>query len=123
VTTLITVGNWRGPDEPEWPDVRDFVDPEWDAGERAIVSDYLRRGFVVRGFRGHSECRFCSVPNGSLELTDGTYLWPEGLSHYVSEHDVRLPQPVLEHITSTLERFRGAQPDDSWWLGHSDWEL
>ena len=40
-------------------------------------------------------CRFCGAANGSAELTDGEhFVWPEGLAHYVSDHDVCLPDAV-----------------------------
>jgi hypothetical protein len=36
------------------------------------------------------------VLNGCAELTDGTHLvWPEGLAHYVEEHNVRLPDEII----------------------------
>jgi len=51
---------------------------------------------------GHSHCRFdeCSVPDqqmGSRDLTDGTWVWPEGLAHYVEAHEVSLPEAFVEH--------------------------
>jgi hypothetical protein len=32
---------------------------------------------------------------GSRDLTDGVWVWPEGLAHYVEEHDVMLPDAFL----------------------------
>lgn len=34
----------------------------------------------------------------TLERTDGVYVWPSGLVHYVRDHDVRLPECFVEHI-------------------------
>jgi hypothetical protein len=34
-----------------------------------------------------------------VERTDGFFLWPEGLAHYVRDHSVRLPDEVISHIT------------------------
>jgi hypothetical protein len=35
---------------------------------------------------------------GTQELTDGVWLFPEGLVHYVRHHAVRPPEPFLEHL-------------------------
>jgi hypothetical protein len=59
----------------------------------------------------------CGVANGSAEFTDGTYVWPEGLAHYVDEHHVRLPEAVLEHIRRRWdELLEESIVDDEWWL-------
>ena len=52
------------------------------------------------GPRGTSWCRVCGKANGSAEHTDGVYLWPKGLAHYVCEHGVRPPVSVIRHILS-----------------------
>src|SRR5262249_34367885 len=50
--------------------------------------------------RGTSWCRFlCDGGNGCCELSDGCWIWPEGLSHYVRDHHVRLPG---EFITDAM---------------------
>jgi len=84
----------------QWPDVTLLVDPNWREDERRRVGDYLQRGTRVNQQGGLSECRFCERHNGSAELTDGVYCWPEGLAHYVSEHDVRLPEEFVGHALS-----------------------
>ena len=49
-------------------------------------ADDLRRGFVARSFLGQSKCRICGrLVAFACELSDGTFIWPEGLSHYVLE--------------------------------------
>jgi hypothetical protein len=42
----------------------------------------------------------CGQQNGSRELGDAFYLWPEGLAHYVTDHDVRLPDEFVVHVAS-----------------------
>jgi hypothetical protein len=73
--------------------VSDFVDNSWHESERMNVASYLERGLVTCAFAGLSPCRFCGTGNGSAELTDGVYLWPEGLPHYIREHGVRPRRP------------------------------
>ena len=63
--------------------------PEDRGEEREVCVN----GLVLRGFAvGPAES------NGAGEFSDGVYVWPEGLSHYVREHSVRLPEMVVRHI-------------------------
>lgn len=38
------------------------------------------------------------VQLGRSVLTDGVYVWPEDLIHYVDEHNVKLPWAFIEHV-------------------------
>jgi hypothetical protein len=100
-----------------------MVDGTWDEGvafrdaalDRDDVADHLERGFAARAYMGLSPCRLCPQTNGALELTDGTFLWPEGLSHYVRHHAVRLPDTFLQHVISVRDALEAATADESWW--------
>jgi hypothetical protein len=103
VVRVELIGYWRSALEPGWPDPRDFVDATWDESEREAVATYLRRGgFEPWAQCGVSWCRFCGADNGSSERSDGVYLWPEGLAHYIRRHNVRLPATVIEHLLCAL---------------------
>ncbi|RRD04749.1 hypothetical protein EII34_09425 [Arachnia propionica] len=113
---LILIGYWDGPlASPGWPTVEDFVDSNWDAEERELVADHLQTGMIVRRYMGYSPCRFCGRNNGSLELTDGHFVWPEGLAHYVLEHDVRLPERFVRHVLDMIDTLESAEHDEDWW--------
>lgn len=112
---LILIGYWRGPGAPELPDPRDFVDPSWGRYDRRRVQQYLEGGMVARVYRGMSSCRFCGELVGHREQTDGTYLWPEGLAHYVAEHDVRLPAEFVCHALGTAHDLEHRDVDTTWW--------
>lgn len=116
-TKLIVIGYWDGPDTSgPWPDVQRFIDPTWDEDERDFIADYLRMGFVSRAYMGYSICRVCGKrDNGDLELTDGTYVWPDGLVHYVIEHDVRLPGWFVSHAHDTIDAFEEADRSTDQW--------
>ena len=116
---VILIGYWRSDTETQWPDPRDFVDASWDQQERNMVVDHLMTAESPWISMGNSTCRFCQQPNGSLEQTDGAYLWPQGLAHYLLKHAVRLPEPFVEHVRSRQAE-READPfagDSSWWKG------
>lgn len=68
------------------------------------VAEYLDRGRVHEQYRGISWCRVCgdhSAHMGSADLTDGVWLWPEGLSHYVRHHSVVLPESFITHALAS----------------------
>lgn len=84
------------------PDPRDFVDPAWDPTERDRVIFYLRSGKRLTSYFGYSTCRFkCGIDDrdmGDADLTDGTYVWPEGFAHYLDRHHVRPPEVFVQHV-------------------------
>jgi hypothetical protein len=103
--TLILIGHWHSEQEPEWPDPGRFVDFGWDTTLRARVADYLDSGDVLAAAGGASWCRFhCRGHShwgvGNLIRTDWHFAWPSGLTHYVREHGVRLPDQVSDHVLS-----------------------
>jgi hypothetical protein len=63
------------------------------------VVHYLRNGIHADLWMGCSYCRLrCGVPDsemGSFDLTDGLWLWPEGLAHYVEAHGLPLPEEFI----------------------------
>jgi len=42
----------------------------------------------VSHMRGFSTCRLCGTINGSAQYDWNGWVWPEGLLHYIQEHDV-----------------------------------
>lgn len=110
------IGYWYSQDDPDWPDVRSFIDADWDAAERDGVIAYLTADiWASYRYGGDSRCRMCGEPNGSAEPTDGTFRWPEGLAHYLAEHDVRLPQLFVDHA---LGRTNAPDVGKGWWMDH-----
>lgn len=100
----IQIGFWRDTQSVlDWsglPDPRERVDPNWSLGEREAIAAYLDSGKTFESWMGMSYCRFdCGVfLTGNRDLTDGTYVWPEDLSHYIRVHSVRLPKEFLDHV-------------------------
>lgn len=93
---------FRRPSESEFPDPRWLVGPDRDPTDRERIVAYLRAGHLYAQWRGLSCCRFrCRIDSsamGSRCLTDGAWVWPEGLAHYVEAHSVRLPEEFIRSI-------------------------
>jgi hypothetical protein len=128
--TLTLIGYWLGDGAPDWPSVDSFVDTNWSTHERRAVNEWLESGVEIRQFRGYSYCRLCRARNGSSEVSDGMFLWPIGLSHYVREHHVRLPGPVVARALQRpdvdrhrLEALDGdVEVEMEWWRNQRpDW--
>ena len=117
---LILIGYWRSRQEPFWPDPARFVDPDWPASKRTAILDYLNSFEPSGFFFGFSWCRFrCEQQHvGSAEFNDGFWRWPEGLAHYVREHQVRLPDEFVDYA---LDRRIPEIADEFWWQEQKGW--
>ncbi len=111
-SNLKHIGYWASSGDPEadayfqkglelpWPE--DFIWSNWNEDVRAVVSEHLKNGKPVAQWRGSSACRFgCDLNNGYQDLSDGTYVWPEGFAHYVEAHNVKPPQEFIRHVYAT----------------------
>ncbi|WP_123955444.1 hypothetical protein [Frondihabitans sp. 762G35] len=114
---LIAVGYWRNANRLDLLDVGASVNAALTTSDAEDTANYLSRGFVARAWMGRSTCRICGATNGSLDLSDGIYVWPEGLAHYVPEHKVQLPNQFLTHLESQSEALEKRVIDESWWSG------
>ena len=133
---LIAIGYWAGKENTTLPLPENFQDEEWNAAERQMVIDYLRRASPVIGYMGLSWCRFkCGEINmGACDLSDGVYCWPEGLAHYLEKHTVRLPEKFVEHARknqhasplpkwdSNAELLALVALDFDWWKSLRGWK-
>lgn len=93
------IGYWSEDCNPQ-----DFVDPSWDKNQRNAILVHLNNGKSLYRWRGISRCRFCNQRNGSQCMTDGTYVWPSGFAHYISEHGVKPALEFIQHIIPALPK-------------------
>jgi len=106
---LKAIGFWRDDTgvfaecpRPQW-----LVRAGWRVAERERISGYIRGSFAYVTFCGWSTCRFgCAAGerNGCSQLTDGEWMWPEGLAHYVECHNVMLPEEFVESMRTNQWR-------------------
>ena len=99
---LKLLGYWHSSHTDALPHPQSLVDPSWERLRRGQIVAYLKNGMRHRQYLGLSYCRFqCGQRGlGSADLTDGTWVWPEGLSHYVDVHSVRLPDEFVQHAAA-----------------------
>ena len=113
--SLIRIGYWREnprPGDPfDWirqffladlPRAQDCVDASWSSSsEQPVVLAYLKAGRVHERYMGWSDCRICGCMNGTTDLTDGVFVWPDGLAHYVEAHSLKPDSVFIEHVLRT----------------------
>lgn len=85
------VGYWIGQYSMCYPDPRKYIDKTKTPEQRKALAKYLENGKQVASFIGSSWCRFCGACMGYRAYSDGKYVWPEGLSHYVLAHELWIP--------------------------------
>jgi len=115
---LSLIGYWRadGDFTSDYPDPHDWIDTEWDEDERHATWFYFATGTLFRTYMGYSPCRICGINNGAVEYTDGTYVWPEGLAHYILDHAVRLPNQLVRHAQERLDALESREVAPVWWV-------
>ncbi|MES2641304.1 MAG: hypothetical protein V4850_17570 [Myxococcota bacterium] len=98
-----------------------------DADVRAAVANHLASGAVAERYRGHSHCRYgCAGDLGHDDLSDGTWVWPEGFAHYVQHHGVLVPPAFLAHVlgrpgvcVEPMEALQARARSDAIWISWS----
>lgn len=124
---LIGIGYWHNDFAKDFPDPGKFVDDDWNEEERQTISIYLKSAPALPyAAGGVSWCRFrCGISDlGSLEFTDGKYIWPEGLPHYIDEHKVKLPREVIDYMLSNkniVPITDNVDVDWKWWKNQKGW--
>jgi hypothetical protein len=80
------------------PDVRSQIDSFWEPQRKPRILIYLRNGAVFENRPGTTRCLLCPSDLPQRDLTDGVWLWPEGLAHYVEKHNVRVPDGMVAQM-------------------------
>ena len=109
---LKAIGFWIGDLRDEsYPAPQELVGALPEERRRSLTH-YLESGAIFRQYLGYAWCRFvCGASTesgaarmdtrlGTQDLTDGTWVWPEGLAHYVREHGIVLPEEFMEQAAS-----------------------
>jgi hypothetical protein len=98
-------GLWKAEeaDPPQVPLFADVVDVTWGPTDLGDIVRYLQKCPVALASGVRPEkCPFCEdlLTEPGTQRSDGLWVWPSSLAHYVSRHHVRLPDRMVEHIRS-----------------------
>jgi hypothetical protein len=122
MAALKPIGWWVSPQSvSELPAPQELMEDLLPA-DRDALGRYLAEGLRLVQYRGYSWCRFsCGIADsnmGSWDLTDGIWVWPEGLAHYIDTHSVGLPQEFTKHAlagpAATMPE-KSEPYDDKYW--------
>ena len=85
---------------------------------RRRLGDYLDAGDCYEKYMGYSYCRFgCGIPDNEMgdgERTDGCWVWPDGLSHYIRAHGIMLPEEFIAHALAQTPRDRPRRDSEAY---------
>ncbi|SHK29522.1 hypothetical protein SAMN02745181_3590 [Rubritalea squalenifaciens DSM 18772] len=99
------LGYWSGYGAPAGYINPKYLRGEYTQNEKEQIAKYLLKGNKVNFQLGYAINRINPAQGGAFmgcaEITDGTYIWPEGLWIYVYYYDVRLPAYFLNHINES----------------------
>jgi hypothetical protein len=97
-------GFWKKREERyPLPLLADLFDSDWMPSDKDRLIRYLEQSpIAVTSMGPESTCQLCgdSVGNSSCYKSDGVWLWPLSLAHFVSKHAVRLPDRMVKHIVT-----------------------
>ncbi|MFD2565702.1 hypothetical protein [Aquimarina rubra] len=63
------------------------------------VIDYLKKGGKISSVSSQRECEICGKLAGSINYyTDGNWVWPEWITHYILDHRIKLPDGFIDHV-------------------------
>ncbi|MBW4566214.1 MAG: hypothetical protein KME32_35130 [Mojavia pulchra JT2-VF2] len=117
---LKEVGYWQSDsNRPYYPHPKHLLKQRWRKSERNQIIDYLKAGHIC-GARHDSRSSFCNFDCFSRDrfeklnqieerkltyemlkmgtcdlLSDGEWIWPIRLAHYIEKHDIYLPDEFI----------------------------
>lgn len=112
------IGRWISSlKDTEYPPPHELVG-EYDSTLKPKIVNYLDTGHVLHVYRGYASCLFrCNYSEPFTEKTDGNWIWPSDLAHYVQAHNVLLPAEfIADAVTSTGHRMF----DEEWRSQYGD---
>ena len=127
IKSLTVIGMWNSDEINLYIHPQELMSVDSYSNKEKLIA-YLDSGEVFQSWLGDADCQLgCGEDDlATTDLTDGVWLWPQSLSHYIDAHDVVLPDAFLSHVRknnwkvpyvclaeSTLE-------DDAFWIDYCD---
>jgi hypothetical protein len=102
---------------------KELVTYSQEPDEEKLLS-YLSNGRIWVAVASLERCVFCDHFAGPRTyMTDGKWLWPKFILHYVEVHDLQLPASFLEHIRMVEYTIPVAEVDRIFGLPESEIEI
>ncbi|WP_442266752.1 hypothetical protein ACSIGC_03370 [Tenacibaculum sp. ZS6-P6] len=90
-------------------DILNFILIDGKINQDALSSDliknkdkilkYLNNGYKVSTVSTIQQCEICNKPAGPINyFSDGYWIWPKWLNHYLTEHNIKFPKKFLERM-------------------------
>lgn len=128
---LIGVGFWEENTESDMPNPKSLG--SWQLSDKTMFEliNYLLQCPMFCSYWGMSWCRFeCGTSDwemGNAEYTDGKFVWPQGLIHYLLVHRIQLPKKFIDHCLNndlaidelTNIADKKYEIDYDWWISES----
>ena len=116
---LKAVGDWQSDsNRPYYPHPKYLVEQGWRKSDRNQIIAYLKAGHLCGCWhRRYTSCNFGCFSSDRFEklnqieqrklqremlnmgshylLSDGEWIWPEGLAHYIEKHNICLPDEFI----------------------------
>ena len=84
-----------------YPRARDVIDLAFEPEDKPRIIEYLRDCPIVLLCltQRNVKCEFCDEYHSiNTFQSDGEWLWPNSLAHYVEHHNVAIPDSLVRHI-------------------------
>lgn len=90
-------GYWYSPSTPDYPKP---IENSLSGNKEEIIKKLELAESIahVESYRGMSNCRICESRNGCREFELDGWVWPQGLMHYVKDHNVELSEQFKKDI-------------------------
>jgi hypothetical protein len=78
-----------------------FINETWHPEDKLLIINYLKTSpNVVASSTMSTLCMLCRERLGDPGsfFSDGYWLWPERLVHYIKKHNLRIPDEMVKHI-------------------------
>lgn len=127
VKPLIEIGLWNSEEVDHYIHPGELMVPDYYEDKEKLVA-YLDSGEVFQSRLDETDCLLgCGESElGTTDLTDGVWLWPQALSHYVDKHDVALPEKFLSHVRDNNWQIpyvclpESVSDDDAFWIEYCE---
>src|ERR1043165_3334922 len=95
------IGYWRQAKDSNYSNLPWPEEGRLPLETKQKVVEFLNKGKMNAAWMGYSTCRICGKLNGTTCLTNGEFVYPEGYSHYILDHNIMPDIDLLSKILTT----------------------